>query len=90
MADKVEPIYEEFTSRFPDLETLAAAEFEEVASLLRPLDLQNVRAQALIDIAEAYLGEGIPSDEEPLLELPYVGRYVANARLCFVFDEQRR
>ena len=60
-----------------------------MASLLRPLGVQNVRAQALIDIAEAYTGEGIPSNEELLLELPYVGRYAANAAPCFAFDEQR-
>ena len=38
-ADKVEPIYEEFLVRYPDMETLADAEVEEVGSVLNPLGL---------------------------------------------------
>lgn len=88
-ADKVEPIYEEFVDRYPDLEILADAEVEKVASLLKPLGLQNVRARALIDIATESAIEGIPDDEEKLLQLPYVGPYAANATLCFAFGRRR-
>lgn len=88
-ADKVEPIYDEFVAQYPDPETLADADVEEVASLLEPLGLQNVRARALIDIANEHVDRGIPNDEEALLELPYVGPYAANATLCFAFDERR-
>lgn len=88
-ADKVEPIYDKFVFRYPDLETLANANVDEVASLLKPLGLQNVRARALIDIANEYALEGVPDDEEELLQLPYVGPYAANATLCFAFDRRR-
>ena len=88
-ADKVEPIYEEFVDRYPDLERLADVEVENVASLLKPLGLQNVRARALIDIATKYAEEGVPEDEEELLQLPYVGPYAANATLCFAFGRRR-
>lgn len=88
-ADKVEPIYEEFVDRYPDMEMLADAEVEEVASLLKPLGLQKVRARALLDIAMECAKEGVPDNEEKLLQLPYVGQYTANATLCFAFDRQR-
>jgi A/G-specific adenine glycosylase len=88
-ADKVEPIYNKFIYRYPDLETLANADVDEVASLLKPLGLQNVRAQALIDIATEYAKVGIPDNEGELLQLPYVGPYAANATLCFAFDRRR-
>jgi len=88
-ADKVEPIYEEFVDRYPYLEALADVETEAVASLLKPLGLQNVRARALIDIANEYALEGVPNDKEELLQLPYVGPYAANATLCFGFERRR-
>lgn len=88
-ADKVKPIYGEFVSRYPELEMLADADVDEVASLLEPLGLQNVRARALIDIANEHIDGSIPGDEEGLLELPYIGPYAANATLCFGFDERR-
>lgn len=88
-ADKVEPIYERFVDRYQNLETLAGAKVDEVASLLKPLGLQNVRAQALIDIATQYAEEGIPDDEDGLRQLPYVGPYAANATLCFAFGRRR-
>lgn len=88
-ADKIEPIYNKFVARYPDLETLAEANTEEVASLLEPLGLHNVRAKALVEIANEHADGGIPDDEEALLELPYIGLYAANATLCFAFDERR-
>jgi len=88
-ADKVEPIYDEFVDRYPRLDALTEAKVEAVTSLLKPLGLQNVRAKALIDIANEYADGGIPDDKEALLELPYVGPYAANATLCFAFDERR-
>lgn len=88
-ADKVAPIYERFVDTYPNLKTLAEAEVDEVATLLRPLGLQNVRARALIDISNEYAKDGVPDTEEELLQLPYVGPYAANATLCFAFDRRR-
>lgn len=88
-ADKVVPVYEAFVEKYPNLETLAEAEVSAIASLLEPLGLQNVRAQALINIANKCRNEGIPDDEKELLQLPYVGPYAANATLCFAFDRRR-
>lgn len=88
-ATKVEGLYEEFLRRYPDLEALAKTDQEDLATLLGPLGLQNRRASAFIQIGRQLSGEGVPDSEEDLLDLPYVGRYAANATLCFGFGQRR-
>lgn len=86
---KVEPLYETFLKRYPTLSDLEAADKEELSTMLHPLGLQNRRAAALIKIGRKLSNNGIPESEERLLELPYVGKYVANATLCFAFGHNR-
>lgn len=86
-AENVVSVYDEFLDRFPDLGALADAEQPEVAELLRPLGLHNRRSSSLMEIADELNGEDFPRTEEELLELPHVGRYVANAVLCFGYGE---
>lgn len=86
---KVEPMYATFLDRYPSLYHLAGADQVELAGLLYPLGLQNRRAAALINIGEQLADSGIPNTEEELLELPYVGKYAANATLCFAFGHCR-
>jgi A/G-specific adenine glycosylase len=88
-AEKVEPVYEEFLATYPTLEELAAAERNELADIIYSLGLQNQRSKALVSIGQALRSSGVPDDAERLLELPYVGRYAANATLCFAFGEPR-
>ncbi|MFB6198430.1 MAG: hypothetical protein ABEI52_09220, partial [Halobacteriaceae archaeon] len=47
------------------------------------------RSNALVSIGQELSNGGVPDDEEELQELPYVGRYAANATLCFAFGEHR-
>lgn len=86
---KVEPLYGTFLKRYPTLSDLETADKEELSSLLHPLGLQNRRAAALINIGRKLSNSGIPESEERLTELPYVGKYVANATLCFAFGHNR-
>jgi len=88
-AEKVEPIYVEFLSRYPSPAELAEADRDELADIIYSLGFQNQRSKALISIGQALRGSGVPDDAERLLELPYVGRYAANATLCFAFGEPR-
>lgn len=88
-AEKVEPVYREFLSTYPSLDELAAADREELADIIYSLGLQNQRSKALISIGETLQGDGVPDDTDRLLKLPYVGRYAANATLCFAFGEPR-
>lgn len=88
-AEKVEPVYRDFLSKYPSLDKLAEADRDELADIIYSLGFQNQRSKALVSIGQALSGSGVPNDAERLLELPYVGRYAANATLCFAFGEPR-
>lgn len=88
-AEKVEPIYDELLAAYPTPEALANADQERLADIIYSLGFQNQRSSALISIGGAIRDAGVPDKAEELLELPYVGRYVANATLCFAFGQPR-
>jgi len=88
-AEKVEPIYEEFLSTYPSLAELAEADRDKLADIIYSLGFQNQRSKALVSIGQTLQDSGVPDDADRLLELPYVGRYAANATLCFAFGEPR-
>lgn len=88
-AESVEPVYREFLERYPDFGALGEASAEELADLLEPLGLHNERAKALRDITSQLAMTGLPESTNELLDLPHVGRYAANATLCFGFGERR-
>lgn len=86
-AEKVEPIYNELISAYPSLEKLSEADQENLVDIIYSLGLQNQRSNALIAIGQELRNTEVPHDAKELLELPYVGRYAANATLCFAFGE---
>jgi len=86
---RVAATYPEFIDTYPSPNALATADRDALAGLLQPLGFQNRRADALQKIGERLHGEGIPSDEDALGDLRYVGRYGANATLCFGYGERR-
>lgn len=88
-ASRVADVYPQFVDRYPSPEALAAAELREITALLEPLGFQNRRADALQRIGERLRNRGVPGELEALTDLPYVGRYGANATLCFGFGERR-
>lgn len=86
-ADVVADIYEEFLACYPSLDDLAEADRDVLVDLIRPMGMQNRRADALLELADTLEGE-VPGNLDALLELPRVGPYVANATLCFADDEE--
>lgn len=88
-ADLVEPVYEELIDEYPNFVALSKANQDCLLAIVRPLGLQNTRVQALTSIADALAGQAVPDTEEELLEIPYVGKYAANATLCFAFGQAR-
>lgn len=89
-AENVEPIYNKFLNNYPEIRDLAGAEQKEIEDLLKPLGLQETRSKALKEIAsQCAMENDIPRKEEDLLELPHIGRYIANATLCFAFGERK-
>ncbi|MCU4802401.1 hypothetical protein OB920_18655 [Halobacteria archaeon HArc-gm2] len=80
-ADNVGAVYPRFLELFPTLDEIADANEDELVEVIEPLGFQNMRAQALKRIASTH--DHLPTRAESLMELPRVGRYVANATLCF-------
>lgn len=82
-ANKVKSVYERFLDRYPDIQSLESVSTEDIAELLRPLGLQNKRAEAIIEIASEYSDTELPRAADELQTLPFIGKYSANAVLCF-------
>lgn len=83
-------VYAEFLERFPHAKALAAAQVSEIEGVITRLGFQRQRAKQFKEMASTVLkkhGGKIPSDKEDLLELSGIGNYVANAVLCFAFNE---
>lgn len=87
-ADVVEGFLPRFLEAYPDLGSLRDADVEELAGVIRPMGLQNKRADGLVRLAAEIDGDSIPTERAELLELPQVGPYVTNATLCFALDRQ--
>ena len=88
-ADQVAPVYLSFLKNFPDPERLGRASREQIAKYFSKLGL--IRRAGLVEsLAKELLARfdgKIPKNREELLSLPSVGEYIADAVLCFAFDE---
>ena len=88
--DRVLPKYEEWLTRYPSLNALAAADEDDVSQTWRPLGY-NIRPRRLHAIAresvERYGGQ-LPSDEATLLSFKGIGAYTAGAIRSFAFRER--
>jgi A/G-specific adenine glycosylase len=88
--DRVLPKYEEWLTRYPTLDTLAAGDPEAVARTWYPLGY-NVRPRRLHSIAReavARYGGELPSDEATLRSFKGIGAYTAGALLSFAFGRR--
>ena len=76
--------------RFPDLQSLAAGDKEEVLSYIKSISYPNNKAKHLVGMAQRVLsdfGRRIPMTVEELVTLPGVGRKTANV-ITSVVDAQ--
>ena len=74
--------------RFPDIQTLAAADIQEVLLMWQGLGYYT-RARKIHECAKVLVQEfngQIPSDREKLLKLPGIGPYTASSICCFAFN----
>jgi A/G-specific adenine glycosylase len=86
--ETVIPYYERFLARFPDVQSLADADQEDVLGLWAGLGYYS-RARNLHAAARAVVDEHdgrVPDDAERLRSLPGVGRYTAGAVASIAFD----
>jgi len=89
-APKVLAVYEGFLTRYPNFEEVASAPVKELIEVLKPLGLYRRRANELKGLAKSIVKEHkgrLPRSKKELIKLPGVGNYIANAVLCFAFNE---
>ena len=75
---------------YPDPESLAAAEFDDVLALVRSISYPNSKARHLIGMAQKLLsdfGGQVPSGINELMSLPGVGRKTANVVASVTWGE---
>jgi A/G-specific adenine glycosylase len=89
-ATQVEKIYLDFIEKYPNPLSISGLEESSLSNLLKPLGLYNRRARDLKKLAEIIINDNntIPKNKKELLELPGVGDYIANALLCFAFNNK--
>lgn len=87
--ETVVPYYQRWVARFPDLESLAEAEEDDVLKMWQGLGYYS-RARRLQEgarvVRERFAGT-VPSDSGTLRELPGVGEYTAGAVASIAFGE---
>lgn len=84
---KVAHVYEAFVQKYPTSKALAKAKETSLRDEIRSLGIAD-RARLLKLMAKQitdHYGGRVPRAVEALLRLPGVGRYTANAVLCFAF-----
>ncbi|GIO98303.1 A/G-specific adenine glycosylase [Paenibacillus lautus] len=86
---KVEKVYEKMLLKYPDISELASADIETLEEIIAPIGLRY-RAERLIKSAEIICSQHnckVPNDYDELRKLPGIGDYIANAVLCYAFDQ---
>ncbi len=89
--ERVNRITPALFTRYPDAEAMAGAELGELEGLIRSCGLFRSKARALIGSAQAILdqhGGRVPSSAPALMELPGVGRKIANLLMGDAFGAQ--
>lgn len=90
-AEDVARVWPELVRRFPSAKHLQKAPKRELINVLKPLGLQNQRAESLRKLSRALMAGfdgNVPNQTELLLSLPGVGLYTAAAVRCFKFGKR--
>lgn len=87
---RINQVTPELFRRFPDAQSMAAVEADEVLEYIKSVSYPNSKADHLVKmsrmVVERYQGE-IPSDMNQLLDLPGVGRKTANVVQSVAFGK---
>jgi A/G-specific adenine glycosylase len=90
-APRVVPVYEKVLLKYPNLISLAEAHLFDLALILKPLGFHYRASRLLLAarlIIEDPLSRGnIPDDENRLLQLPGVGKYIARSVCANAFHQ---
>lgn len=85
---KVNKVTEVLFAKYPNLDSLKCADFNDVECIIRPLGLSKAKAKNTIGIAQTLIsdfGGIVPSDKDELQKLPGVGNKSAGVIRAEVF-----
>jgi len=88
--ERVNLVSEGLFARYPTVQDMAGADFEELCGLIRSCGLFRTKADSIIRMSQIICTEHdgkLPDTMEELLELPGVGRKIANLILGDVFGK---
>ena len=87
---KVNVVCKELFAKYPDMESLAAADYDEVAEIIRPCGLWRRKSFDIINASlKLFVSHGgrVPDNMDSLLTLPGVGRKTANLVLGDIYGK---
>ncbi len=87
---RVNIVCRELFERYPTVESVAEAELEELAAIVRPCGLYRTKAENIIAACRILVrdyGGLVPDDMDALLALPGVGRKIANLLLGDIYKK---
>lgn len=88
---KVLSLYTTLINSYGTPENTASANIGELEKMLKPLGLSSQKAKQLKKASEIILtkfNSKVPENLEDLLDIPGVGKYTANAVLCFGYGQK--
>jgi A/G-specific adenine glycosylase len=87
---QVDNVFNDFIDKYPSPKDLAASDEDKILKIIKPLGLYR-RANALFKLANQIENDclgNIPNNYQNLIKLFGVGKYIANAALCFSYNER--
>lgn len=90
-AEKVQRLVPSVIEHLPTPEAILSKPESYLEKLLHPFGMQKRKAREVRLLTESLVkdfGGNVPADGEDLKELPGVGDYIANAVLCFAYNQR--
>ena len=77
--------------KYPTPASMAGAKISSIERMLQPLGLSKIRSKAIRSVSSYIVDRNrgvVPRQLDELTRLPHVGRYTANALLCFAYGQR--
>lgn len=87
---KVNVVCKELFAKYPNMESLASADYDDVAEIIRPCGLWRRKSVDIVDASARLLdtfGGAVPDNMDGILSLPGVGRKTANLVLGDIYGK---
>jgi len=89
-AFQVKLIFSSFIKKYPNIKELSQSDTEELTEIIKPLGLHQRRVKVFQTVAQQIEDDfngNIPNEYDDLIGLFGIGKYIANAILCFNYNE---